>query len=68
MKIINEFCYKPLLISSSESVFLFGYSGETDDDFAGTIELIKEYKFAQVHISQFYPRPGMLVTCRIFHF
>lgn len=35
-----------------------GFPGETDDDFAQTVELIKDYKFAQVHISQFYPRPG----------
>lgn len=35
-------------------------SGETDDDFAQTISLVKDYKFPQVHISQFYPRPGML--------
>lgn len=35
-----------------------GFPGETDDDFAATVELIKQYKFAQVHISQFYPRPG----------
>ncbi|KAK9713706.1 hypothetical protein RND81_06G045900 [Saponaria officinalis] len=35
-----------------------GFPGETDDDFAETVELIKTYKFSQVHISQFYPRPG----------
>ncbi|XVE55025.1 hypothetical protein DITRI_Ditri03aG0128000 [Diplodiscus trichospermus] len=35
-----------------------GFPGETDDDFAQTVNLIKEYKFPQVHISQFYPRPG----------
>ncbi|OAY64730.1 Threonylcarbamoyladenosine tRNA methylthiotransferase [Ananas comosus] len=35
-----------------------GFPGETDEDFAETINLIKEYQFAQVHISQFYPRPG----------
>ncbi|CAK7344837.1 unnamed protein product [Dovyalis caffra] len=35
-----------------------GFPGETDEDFAQTVSLIKEYKFAQVHISQFYPRPG----------
>ncbi|OWM85086.1 hypothetical protein CDL15_Pgr027873 [Punica granatum] len=35
-----------------------GFPGETDEDFSKTISLIKEYKFAQVHISQFYPRPG----------
>lgn len=34
------------------------FSGETDEDFAQTVDLIKEYKFSQVHISQFYPRPG----------
>ncbi|KAL6512117.1 hypothetical protein OROGR_021714 [Orobanche gracilis] len=35
-----------------------GFPGETDEDFKQTVNLIKEYKFAQVHISQFYPRPG----------
>ncbi|KAE8668489.1 Threonylcarbamoyladenosine tRNA methylthiotransferase [Hibiscus syriacus] len=34
-----------------------GFPGETDEDFAQTVNLIKEYKFPQVHISQFYPRP-----------
>lgn len=35
-----------------------GFPGETDEDFAQTVSLVKEYKFSQVHISQFYPRPG----------
>lgn len=35
-----------------------GFPGETDEDFDQTVNLIKEYKFPQVHISQFYPRPG----------
>lgn len=35
-----------------------GFPGETDKDFSQTVNLIKAYKFAQVHISQFYPRPG----------
>ncbi|KAI3431879.1 uncharacterized protein J3R85_007746 [Psidium guajava] len=35
-----------------------GFPGETDKDFSETIGLVKEYKFPQVHISQFYPRPG----------
>ncbi|KAG9444073.1 hypothetical protein H6P81_015413 [Aristolochia fimbriata] len=35
-----------------------GFPGETDEDFSQTINLIKDYKFPQVHISQFYPRPG----------
>lgn len=33
--------------------------GETDYDFAQTVNLIKDYKLPQVHISQFYPRPGI---------
>ncbi|XP_074574562.1 uncharacterized protein LOC141831010 [Curcuma longa] len=35
-----------------------GFPGETDEDFEQTVNLIKDYQFAQVHISQFYPRPG----------
>ncbi|XP_021895969.1 threonylcarbamoyladenosine tRNA methylthiotransferase isoform X2 [Carica papaya] len=35
-----------------------GFPGETDEDFARTVSLVKEYRFSQVHISQFYPRPG----------
>eukprot|EP00252_Welwitschia_mirabilis_P015172 TRINITY_DN3338_c0_g1_i1.p1 TRINITY_DN3338_c0_g1~~TRINITY_DN3338_c0_g1_i1.p1 ORF type:complete len:632 (-),score=110.26 TRINITY_DN3338_c0_g1_i1:33-1928(-) len=35
-----------------------GFPGETDEDFEETVKLIEEYKFSQVHISQFYPRPG----------
>ncbi|KAH6836010.1 Methylthiotransferase [Perilla frutescens var. hirtella] len=35
-----------------------GFPGETDEDFEQTINLIKDYKLPQVHISQFYPRPG----------
>lgn len=43
-----------------------GFTGETDEDFAETVNLIKEYKFPQVHISQFYPRPGEVhYTCII---
>ncbi|XP_062225679.1 uncharacterized protein LOC133924248 [Phragmites australis] len=35
-----------------------GFPGETDEDFAQTVNLVKEYQFPQLHISQFYPRPG----------
>ncbi|KAE8788540.1 CDK5 regulatory subunit-associated protein 1-like protein 1 [Hordeum vulgare] len=35
-----------------------GFPGETDEDFVETVNLIKEYQLPQVHISQFYPRPG----------
>nr|CAE01708.1 OSJNBb0086G13.6 [Oryza sativa Japonica Group] len=35
-----------------------GFPGETDEDFSQTVNLVKQYLFPQVHISQFYPRPG----------
>ncbi|KAF6146150.1 hypothetical protein GIB67_015588, partial [Kingdonia uniflora] len=35
-----------------------GFPGETEEDFAQTLDLIRDYKFPQVHISQFYPRLG----------
>ncbi|CAM0904599.1 unnamed protein product [Alopecurus aequalis] len=35
-----------------------GFPGETGEDFAQTVNLIKGYQLPQVHISQFYPRPG----------
>ena len=35
-----------------------GFPTETQDDFEYTLDLISEYKFPIVHISQFYPRPG----------
>ena len=35
-----------------------GFPGETDEDWKETMALIEHYKFAEVHISQFYPRPG----------
>ncbi|KAI7999128.1 Threonylcarbamoyladenosine tRNA methylthiotransferase [Camellia lanceoleosa] len=36
-----------------------GFPGETDEDFAQTVSLIDEYMLPQVHISQFYPCPGL---------
>ncbi|KAJ3090469.1 hypothetical protein HK102_003650 [Quaeritorhiza haematococci] len=35
-----------------------GFPTETPDDFERTLELLREYKFPVLHISQFYPRPG----------
>ncbi|XP_040379681.1 threonylcarbamoyladenosine tRNA methylthiotransferase isoform X2 [Oryza brachyantha] len=35
-----------------------GFPGESDEDFSQTVNLVKEYQLPQVHISQFYPRPG----------
>ena len=33
--------------------------GESEADFEETMKLIEEYRFPQVHISQFYTRPGV---------
>jgi radical SAM superfamily enzyme YgiQ (UPF0313 family) len=33
-------------------------SGETEEDFAATMGLVRKYRFPHTHISQFYPRPG----------
>ncbi|KAJ7555477.1 hypothetical protein O6H91_05G040200 [Diphasiastrum complanatum] len=35
-----------------------GFPGETSEDFQDTLKLVRDYNFPQVHISQFYPRPG----------
>jgi threonylcarbamoyladenosine tRNA methylthiotransferase CDKAL1 len=33
-------------------------AGETEPDFAGTMQLVEHYRFPHCHISQFYARPG----------
>jgi len=35
-----------------------GFPAEGDEDHEASIELVKEYKFPILNISQFYPRPG----------
>ncbi|KAJ3045463.1 hypothetical protein HK097_001194, partial [Rhizophlyctis rosea] len=35
-----------------------GFPTETEEDFEETLELLREYEFSVLHISQFYPRPG----------
>lgn len=35
-----------------------GFPTETAADFDQTLDLVKEYEFPVLHISQFYPRPG----------
>lgn len=39
-----------------------GFPGETDEEFQGTIDLLKKYKFPAVNISQFYARPGTVAA------
>ena len=38
--------------------FIFVPTGETEEDFAATMDLVAKYRFPHTHISQFYPRPG----------
>ncbi|KAF6143711.1 hypothetical protein GIB67_021721 [Kingdonia uniflora] len=40
------------------TAIICGYPGEMEEDFAQTLDLIRDYKFPQIHISQFYPRLG----------
>lgn len=35
-----------------------GFPGESPEDHAATLRLLRKYRFPHVHISQFYPRPG----------
>ena len=35
-----------------------GFPGETEEDWNRTMALMRKYDFREVHISQFYPRPG----------
>lgn len=37
-----------------------GFPFETKEDHEETVELIKRHQFPILHISQFYPRPGIL--------
>lgn len=39
-----------------------GFPGETDEEFEGTLSLMRKYKFPVVNISQFYPRPGTVAA------
>ena len=34
------------------------FPGETEADFEATVRVVTKYRFAELHISQFYPRPG----------
>ncbi len=40
------------------SDFIVGFSGETDEDFAATVELVRESRFKNSFIFKYSPRPG----------
>jgi tRNA-2-methylthio-N6-dimethylallyladenosine synthase len=39
---------------------IVGFPGETDEQFAGTLELLEELQFEKVHVAMYSPRPGTL--------
>jgi len=41
---------------------IVGFPGETDKDFADTIQLVKDLKFDQVYVARYSPRPGTLAA------
>lgn len=47
---------KPGISFSSD--FIVGYPGETDEDFAETLSIIREVEFAQCYSYKYSPRPG----------
>ena len=38
--------------------FIVGFPGETEDDFAGTRQLVEDLPFSYVHVFRYSPRPG----------
>ena len=42
--------------------FIVGFPGETDEDFRGTLSLLREVEFDQVYAFAYSPRPGTLAT------
>jgi len=56
-EIIEKFRkYRPDIAFSSD--FIVGYPGETDEDFADTLDLVKQVNFAQCYSFKYSPRPG----------
>ncbi len=47
---------RPDLVLSSD--FIVGFPGESDADFAATLELIREVRFASAYSFKYSPRPG----------
>ncbi len=47
---------RPDIILSSD--FIVGFPGETDEDFADTLDLVKRVKFGQCFSFKYSPRPG----------
>lgn len=44
------------------SDFIVGYPGETDTDFAASVELMEKVRFAQSYVFKYSPRPGTVAA------
>ncbi|MBP9694210.1 MAG: tRNA (N6-isopentenyl adenosine(37)-C2)-methylthiotransferase MiaB [Alphaproteobacteria bacterium] len=56
-KVIDDLkAARPDLAVSSD--FIVGYPGETDQDFADTLDLVRRINFAQAYSFKYSPRPG----------
>ncbi|MEZ5962774.1 MAG: tRNA (N6-isopentenyl adenosine(37)-C2)-methylthiotransferase MiaB [Planctomycetota bacterium] len=44
------------------SDFIVGYPGETEADFAATVSLMREVRFAQSYVFKYSPRPGTVAA------
>lgn len=47
---------RPDIVMSSD--FIVGFPGETDEDFADTLDLVKKIRFGQCYSFKYSPRPG----------
>ena len=54
--------YRPDIILSSD--FIVGFPGETDEDFADTLDLVKRVRFGQCFSFKYSPRPGTPAATR----
>ncbi|MFG0314368.1 MAG: radical SAM protein, partial [Phycisphaerales bacterium] len=53
---------RPLMVSGD---IIVGFPGETDEDFAGTVELVRRSRYKNCFIFKYSPRPGTVAFDRI---
>jgi tRNA-2-methylthio-N6-dimethylallyladenosine synthase len=53
---------RPDIVMSSD--FIVGFPGETDEDFADTLDLVKKVRFGQCFSFKYSPRPGTPASSR----
>ncbi len=63
LSIINNIrMISPQVVFSSD--FIVGFPGETDEDFADTLDLVKTVSYGQCYSFKYSPRPGTPATTR----